>query len=142
MGFLPGCVPAYVTFYRTSPQAIRKESPIFGNSLQRILNKGGGTTSIWRLSGEIVRNCRIRWRTTHDGSTRSHLFLLLFLPFTTPINAFNRGKQVISPRGSTDRVLWGETSADSLEECDPITELVRSLEFRILAVITVVSHPF
>lgn len=89
-------------------------------------------------------DCRIRWRTTPAGSTRSRLFLLpfFFLPFTTPIAAFNRGKQVISPRGSTDHVLWGETSAESLDECDDLTELVRSFEFRILAIFAVSSHPF
>ena len=54
MGFSPGCVPAYVTFYRTSPQAIRKESPILGNSLQRILNKGGNNIYL----GVIGRNCQ------------------------------------------------------------------------------------
>ena len=70
------------------------------------------------------------------------LLLLLFLPFPTPIIAFNRGKQVISPRRSTDRVLWGVTSADSLEECDTLAEFVRSFEFRILAMFAVSFHPF
>jgi hypothetical protein len=109
------------------------------NSRQR------GTTSIWGLLGEIARDYRIRLRTPHEGSTCFHVLLLLPLlpfPFTTPIHAFNRGKHVISPRRTSDRVLWGETPADSLEECDVLTELVCSLEFRILAMLAVSFHSF
>jgi hypothetical protein len=109
------------------------------NSQQR------GTTSIQSLLGKIASDGRIRLRMPHEGSVCSHIFLLLPLlsfSFTTPIGAFNRGKHVISPRRSTDRILWGETSADSLEECDTLTELVRSSEFRILAMHAVSFHPF
>lgn len=35
-----------------------------------------------------------------DSQPRSHLFLFPFPPLTSPITAFNRGQQVISPRRS------------------------------------------